>query len=204
MYAESPVICEENPIDYGEQANTDAIKLRVYTLVEPIGQILDAAEKRYKKQGLTVPIELYHELKEFVLRTIPWLFDTFKAVANETDRERVTAQFLGEVHGFNYMSKRLDKIRLGNQDTLNITGTSENLLGRLKTMVGFMVTTLDDEIAHASHPVWTEFHIKIKEFVNTVMPKLYMAIDKLPYEELKQKNLKILIADLSHAAIPPL
>ncbi|CAG2120439.1 unnamed protein product, partial [Medioppia subpectinata] len=128
MYIYKLVICDENPIDYGEQANTDAIKLRVYTLVEPIGQILEAAEKRYKTQGLTVPIELYHELKDFVLRTIPWLFDTFKAVANETDRERVTAQFLGEVHGFNRMSKRLDKIRLANHDTVNITGTSENLL----------------------------------------------------------------------------
>ncbi|CAG2112379.1 unnamed protein product, partial [Medioppia subpectinata] len=182
------VIAEENPIDYGEQANTDAVQLRVYNLVLPIGTIMDAAEKRYKKQGLTVPIKLYDDVKEFAMGTIPWIFEQFKAVTNESVRERVTAQFVGEVHGFNYLSKRLDKIRLSTP--LNITGSSENLLGRIKALEGFMHFSLDDEIQNASHPVWTAFHAR--------------AIDKIPFEEAKQANLQVLIQDLSHAVIPPL
>ncbi|CAG2101619.1 unnamed protein product [Medioppia subpectinata] len=196
------MIAEENPIDYGEQANTDAVQLRVYNLVLPIGTIMDAAEKRYKKQGLTVPIKLYDDVKEFAMTTIPWIFEQFKAVTNESVRERVTAQFVGEVHGFNYLSKRLDKIRLSTP--LNITGSSENLLGRIKALEGFMHFSLDDEIANASHPVWTAFHSRIKEFMTAEFPKLYKAIDKIPFEEAKQANLQVLIQDLSHAVIPPL
>ncbi|CAG2113088.1 unnamed protein product [Medioppia subpectinata] len=122
------VIAEENPIDYGEQANTDAVQLRVYNLVLPIGTIMDAAEKRYKKQGLTVPIKLYDDVKEFAITTIPWIFEQFKAVTNESIKEFMTAEF----------------------------------------------------------------------------PKLYKAIDKIPFEEAKQANLQVLIQDLSHAVIPPL
>ncbi|CAG2114613.1 unnamed protein product, partial [Medioppia subpectinata] len=196
------VISEDNAIDYGEQANTDAVKLRVYSLVQPIGQILNAAEERYKKVGLTVPIQLYEATKLFALETIPWVFNEFKAVANETDRERVTAQFIGEVHGFNYMSERLDKLRQSRP--LNVTGSAENLLGRIHAMDVFMQGALDGEIANASHPVWVAFHQRIKQFLATEMPKLYKAIDELPCEQSKLGNLQVLIADLSHASLPPL
>ncbi|CAG2113336.1 unnamed protein product [Medioppia subpectinata] len=196
------VIAEENPIDYGEQANTDAVKLRAYTLVEPIGQIMKTAEKRYKKQGLTVPIEFYGDVKDFVVATLPWVFDQFKAIGNETDRERVTAQFIGEVHGFNYMSKRLDKIRLNTP--LNVPGSTTELLGKIQQTEKFILESLDHEMAIASHPVWTAFHLRIKNFMTAEFPKLYKAINKLPFEEAKLKNLQVLLADLSHATLPPL
>ncbi|CAG2102443.1 unnamed protein product [Medioppia subpectinata] len=182
------VISEENAIDYGEEANTDAMNLRAYNLLMPVSQIMKAAEKRYKTQGLTVPIELYEDLREYAIDTIPWLFNEIKGIANLTDRNRVTAQYIGEIHGLNHMSNRLDKQRLSTP--LNVTGTSENLLGRIKAMENFIYGSLDDEIANASHSVHTKFHAKL--------------IDKLPFDEAKQKNLQLLVADLSHALVPPL
>ncbi|CAG2113089.1 unnamed protein product [Medioppia subpectinata] len=196
------LISEENAINYGEEANTDAINLRAHNLLMPVGQMMKAAEKRYKKQGLTVPIELYGDLREYAIDTIPWLFNEIKGIANFTDRNRVTAQYIGEIHGLNHMSNRLDKQRLSTP--LNVTGTSENLLGRIKAIENFIYGSLDDEIANASHPVHTKFHARLRAFFAAEFPKLYKLIDKLPFDEAKQKNLQLLVADLSHALVPPL
>ncbi|CAG2119303.1 unnamed protein product [Medioppia subpectinata] len=59
-------------------------------------------------------------------------------------------------------------------------------------------------MAIASHPVWVAFHLRIKNFMTAEFPKLYKAINELPDEETKRKNLQVLLADLSHATLPPL
>ncbi|CAG2114614.1 unnamed protein product [Medioppia subpectinata] len=196
------VNCDENAIDYGEEANTDAVKLRVYSLVQPIGQLMDAAIKRYGNVGLPVPIGLYGDAKVFAIETIPWVFSQVKSIGNSTDRSRVTAQFLGEVHGFNYMSKRLDKIR--KSADVVVKGSADELLNRLKGTEQFMLDSLDTEMSIASHPLWVAFHQRIKNFLTAEFPKLYSAIARLPTEDSKQKNIAVLLADLSHVTIPPL
>ncbi|CAG2172161.1 unnamed protein product [Oppiella nova] len=188
--------------DYGEAVTYDDMSAYVVDLLTPVRDLMREAEVNYKHQGLTVPIIFYEDIIRFATEKLPWCGEQLVAIQPNELRHIQVSLFMSEINGINFMARRVSRLRVGKE--LVITGSEQELMGRLQALDSKIIYMLTHVINNARHPFWTDFHTHIRAFLSAEFPKLYKEINALPTTELRQKNIQLLIMDLTHSLLPPL